>query len=100
MGRLLYHGRSIIDINDRTLAHLRVVIMNKLRRHESFALHVPHPGQGTLSLFLSPTTPLVLQFWGGRAPAIDRELIEQMMLDASSPHGLTLAGDPNGRPTR
>lgn len=90
MGRLIYQERHVLDIEDRLLSHLRIVIMNKLRRNESFMLQAPHPEHGMLSLWLHPATPMVLQFYGGRHPRIDTELIEQMMLEASSPNGLTL----------
>jgi hypothetical protein len=37
MGRFLYDTMAnATDIDDRTLAHLRIVIMNKLRRSESW----------------------------------------------------------------
>ena len=37
MGRFIYDTMAnSVDIDDRTLAHLRIVVMNKLRRSESF----------------------------------------------------------------
>ena len=30
MGRLIYRDRAAFDIDDRILAHLRIVVMNKL----------------------------------------------------------------------
>jgi len=90
VGRLFYQGRAVLDVDDRTLAHLRVVMMNKLRRGESFMLHAPHPSAGTLSLWLSASTPLVLQFWGGRSPSLDQHLVERMFDEANGPNGLTL----------
>ena len=41
MGRLIYRDRASFDIDDRILAHLRIVIMNKLRRNEGFMLQLP-----------------------------------------------------------
>ena len=39
MGKLIYNSSTReIEIDDRTLAHLRVAILNKLRRSESFAM--------------------------------------------------------------
>ncbi|MDQ1175013.1 hypothetical protein QE430_003320 [Microbacterium testaceum] len=90
MGRLIYQERHVFDIEDRLLSHLRIVIMNKLRRQEPFMLQAPHPEQGVLSVWLHPGTPLVLQFYGGRQPRIDTALIERMMADASGPNGLVL----------
>lgn len=91
MGRLTYQERYVLDIEDRLLSHLRVVIMNKLRRQEPFMLMAPHPEQGTLSLWMHPATPIVMQFYGSRAPQLDSQLIEQMMQDASGPNGLIFA---------
>ena len=93
MGRLIYRDKASFDIDDRLLAHLRIVIMNKLRRNEGFMLQVPvTEGVRQASLWVHASNARVLQFYGGRAPAIDRELVDQMMHDASGPDGLTLSG--------
>jgi hypothetical protein len=93
MGRLVYpdlHAGGI-DLDDRVLAHLRIVVMNKLRRAESFMLTVPgSDGMGPRSIWLSPSVPLVFHFFGGREPALDADAIERMMIEASSPNGLVL----------
>ncbi|MFS0794812.1 ATP-dependent DNA ligase [Microbacterium sp. 1P10AE] len=92
MGRLIYDSTAAsFDIDDRLLAHFRVVAMNKLRRGESFMLQIPTPNGGHASLFISPSIPLVLQFFGGRQPQLDIELVEKMMHVASSPDGLLLS---------
>lgn len=90
MGRLIHSEQNAFDVEDRLLAHLRVVIMNKFRRGESFMMQFPDPGQGQRSLWLHPASPLVMQFFGGREPAIDRQLVEDLMHQASAPDGLTL----------
>lgn len=105
MGRLIYRDRMTFDIDDRLLAHLRIVIMNKLRRNEGFMLQVPvNEGVRQASLWIHASNALVLQFYGGREPAIDRELVDQMMHDASGADGLTLTGSgvasPQATPTR
>lgn len=91
VGRLFYQHTQAFDIDDRVLAHLRVAVMNKLRRGESFMLQLPSQhGVGTHSLWFSPSVPIAMQFYGGRAPALDMELIEEMMAGANSSEGLTL----------
>lgn len=93
MGRLIYRDRASFDIDDRLLAHLRIVIMNKLRRNEGFMLQLPvNEGVRQASLWIHASNALVLQFYGGREPAIDRDLVDQMMHDASGSDGLTLSG--------
>lgn len=73
--------------------------MNKLRRGEPFFLHLPG-GLGPRSLWVHPSVPLVFHFFGGRQPAIDREWVEQLMRDASGPHGVDLPALPPQRPAR
>lgn len=66
MGRLLYTPESSFDVDDRLLAHLRIVMMNKLRRSEGFMLQLPTPNGGYASLWVSPSKALLMQFFGGR----------------------------------
>jgi len=66
-------------------------MMNKLRRGESFMLQVPTACGGMNSIWISPSMPLALQFFEGRAPELDRELVDQMMHAASGPDGLALS---------
>jgi hypothetical protein len=37
MGYLMYDGDTRINFDDRVLAHLEMVIINKLRRREAFS---------------------------------------------------------------
>ncbi len=96
MGKLVYNtlGHSF-DIEDRTLSHLRMVFMNKLRRGEPFMFHFPFgDGSGTRSLWISPSIPLVFHFYGSRAPQLNRRWIDDLMNEASSAHGLTITNEP------
>ena len=66
MGRFIYGtaGNSV-DIEDRALAHLRIVIMNKLRRGESFMFDVEvGDDSGRRSFWLSPSVPIQFHFFG------------------------------------
>ncbi|WP_223721783.1 ATP-dependent DNA ligase [Microbacterium sp. cx-55] len=96
VGKLLYNsGEFPFDIDDRTLAHLRVVFMNKLRRGEPFMLQVPDPnGIGTRSVWISAGVPVSFQFLGSRAPSIDMRWIDELMTEANSPNGLTCSSEP------
>lgn len=96
MGRFIYDtmGNSV-DIDDRTLAHLRVVMMNKLRRSESFMFDVEiGDGSGRRSFWMHPAIPLQFHFFGSRNPAINRAWIEELMVSASSPSGLIITPEP------
>ncbi|KRA24023.1 ATP-dependent DNA ligase [Microbacterium sp. Root61] len=96
MGRFIYDTMgNAVDIDDRTLAHLRVVVMNKLRRSESFMFDVEiGDGSGRRSFWMHPSVPLQFHFFGSRAPALNREWIEELMISASSPSGLVITPEP------
>jgi hypothetical protein len=96
MGRFIYDSAGTsVDIEDRTLAHLRIVIMNKLRRSESFMFDVDvADGSGRRSFWMSPSVPIQFHFFGSRQPRINREWVEELMVAASGPHGLTVVPEP------
>ncbi len=98
MGKLIYNSSSReLDIDDRTLAHLRVAILNKLRRSESFAMtweHGVENGSGRTTLWLHESVPLQFVFSGNRPPALNRLWIEQMLLTANSTAGLHFVPEP------
>jgi hypothetical protein len=96
MGRFIYDTvENSIDIDDRTLAHLRIVVMNKLRRSDSFMFDVDHAdGSGRRSYWMHAGVPIQFQFFGSRQPRINRAWIEELMDAASGPNGLTLLPEP------
>ncbi|UIP58272.1 DUF7882 family protein [Agromyces marinus] len=99
MGKLIYGASSReFDIDDRALAHLRVVIINKLRRSESFALTLEHGvdrGSGRTTLWLHESIPLQFVFSGNRRPALNRFWVEELALSAGSTHGLHVLPEPS-----
>lgn len=75
MGKLIYGANRIIEIDDRALAHLKVVILTKLRRGESFAFSWDNDvdaGSGRGTIWISPGVPLEFTFFGNRRPALNR----------------------------
>ena len=96
MGRFIYDTTAnSVDIDDRTLAHLRIVIMNKLRRGEPFMFDVEvGDGSGRRSFWIHPSVPLQFHFFGSRQPRINRLWIEDLMLAASGPSGLSIVPEP------
>lgn len=90
MGTLTY-GSAVVDFDDRLLAHLQIVIVNKLRRHESFAMSwrdSAEVGDGRSTIWLDPSIPLYFKFDGSRIPSIDRDWLERLAESASSSSGL------------
>jgi len=96
MGRFIYDtNANSVDIDDRTLAHLRIVMMNKLRRSEPFMFDVEiGDGSGRRSFWIHPSVPIQFHFFGSRQPRVNRRWIEQLMLSASGPNGLTILPEP------
>ncbi|MGH1549571.1 ATP-dependent DNA ligase [Leifsonia poae] len=100
MGFLSYQNRDF-DMDDRTLAHLHVVIINKLRHGESFALSwrdTRSVGGGRTSVWISPTSDLVFHYDGSRTPALNREWLSRLARSADSPRGLIVAREDDAMP--
>lgn len=84
MGNLEYNSsRPPIDVDDTTLAHLKIVIGTKLRRQESFMMTwLPDDDKvaaGRLTIWMNPSIPLVFAFDQPRMAAIDPSRIQRMM---------------------
>ncbi|GGM58498.1 hypothetical protein GCM10010489_32680 [Microbacterium saperdae] len=82
-----------IHIEDRALAHLKIVIATKLRRNESFTLSWKHPdgdAPGRSTIWLHPSIPLRFTFDDAEAPMINVKWIEDLMLSANSTGGILL----------
>jgi hypothetical protein len=94
MGRFIYGAGDAIELDDRTLAHLRIVVMNKLRRGESFMFDARVHDVGRRTFWLSPAVPVQFHFSGGRAPRLNRAWIDALMKVASSAGGLTITPEP------
>ncbi|WP_394554172.1 hypothetical protein ACDF64_06350 [Agromyces sp. MMS24-JH15] len=94
----LYYGDSgtPIGIEDRALAHLKIAIVTKLRRGESFTLSWQHDDdqpRGRSTLWLSPSIPLRFVFDEPVAPDLSREWIEELMRSANSTGGIQLISE-------
>lgn len=98
MGSLIYAAPGIeISFDDRVLAHLELVINAKLRRHESFMLSwrdASAVGDGRSSIWLDTAIPLYFRYSGSRVPLIDKEWLEELVVEAGSTRGLVLSDDP------
>jgi hypothetical protein len=92
MGRLIYGPTGTrVDIEDRTLAHLKVVILTKLRRGEGFAFSWERGadgGGGRDTMWLNPAIGLEFQFDGGREASLNKAWLEDLMASANSGGGL------------
>lgn len=92
----LYYADHALEIDDRTLAHLKVALITKLRRGESFTLSWAHPeGQraGRSTIWMHESIPLRFEFDEIEAAPLQREWIEQILRSANSTGGIQLTAD-------
>jgi hypothetical protein len=91
----MYYGGSAtpIPIEDRALAHLKVVIATKLRRGESFTVswrHAEEDPHGRSTVWLHPSIPLRFVFDHAESPELSRRWIEELANSANSSGGIVL----------
>ncbi len=103
MGHLLYGSPPTqLEIDDRTLAHLQIVIVGKLRRNESFTLTIPGDdttGIGRRTLWMNCTIPVQFSYFGSKMPAVNKEWIIVLDRAASSGQGLFPVKEPEQEAT-
>lgn len=93
MGQLIYGPGTAYEMDDRTLAHVKLALTAKLRRQESFLLSWPiaaEQGSGRTSLWMAPMIPLQFQFTGSRPPAINKNWVVAMLNTSHSDRGLVI----------
>jgi hypothetical protein len=97
MGQLIYGSTpTVVEIDDRALAHMKVVIIAKLRRSEGFVFSwddevSTRAGLGRSSVWLHPGIAIQFKFFGSRQPALNKQWLEDLMISANSSGGLHLA---------
>jgi hypothetical protein len=93
MGSLYYGDTDVpVRIDDRTLAHLKVAIVTKLRRRESFMLtcSAGEEDPGRTALWMHPAVPLRFVFDEPEPPVLDRKRVAMLLTSANSIGGITL----------
>jgi len=97
VGTIYYGGSATpIHIDDRALAHLKVVIATKLRRSESFTVTWQHPDdqpRGRSTIWLHPSIPLRFVFDDPEPTELSRSWIEELASSANSSGGITLVAE-------
>jgi hypothetical protein len=91
-----------LDIEDRTLAHLRVVILAKLRRGESFAFNWDH-GAGDDSsastVWMQPTMEVEFAFDTDVPVEVNKQWADRLMHSANSVRGLDIIPEEQAAPS-
>jgi len=98
MGRFIYEGSHRIEIEDRALSHLQLVITAKLRRAEPFTFswrEDQSTGGGRTTVWLQPQSSIVYRFLGSRQPSINRRWVDALAFTANAPTGLYLVPEPD-----
>ncbi|MGR0319341.1 DUF7882 family protein [Agromyces sp. ZXT2-3] len=93
MGSLVYDSRLSVPLDDRTLAHLQVVVLGKLRRRESFAFTATVDGR-EVGLWLGPSVALEFRYSERGRPAMNRAWLVLLADAASSRDGLVIVAEP------
>lgn len=97
MGTIYYGGStSPIHVDDRALAHLKVVIATKFRRNESFTMSWRHPDDqspGRTTIWLHPSIPLKFVFDEPDPPTLSTAWIQELAISANSSGGIALVDE-------
>jgi hypothetical protein len=106
----LYYGNDTraIDIPDRVLAHLKVIIATKLRRGESFTISWKHQDDvagGRTTLWMHASIPVRFTFDSAEVDSLDTALLQRLANEAGRSGGLTVDLDmfdrqPDRKPER
>ena len=97
MGSFIYERGTKVEIEDRALAHLQLVISAKLRRSEPFAFSWKEDmsiGGGRTTVWLNEQSAVAFTYHGSGQPPINRQWIEALSFTANSPVGLYLVPEP------
>jgi hypothetical protein len=94
MGRLVYgNGAQEYEFDDRTLSHVKIALVTKLRRHESFLLNWQIPadqGGGRISLWISREIPIAFVFAGARPPKLNERWMEALLQSSQRTGGMVV----------
>lgn len=97
MGRLIYgYAAQEYEFDDRTLSHVKLAIVTKLRRHESFLLNWQVPGEfggGRVSLWISREVPMAFIFNGTRPAKLNDHWMEALLQSSQRTGGMVVVSE-------
>lgn len=97
MGKFIYEGGPKVEIEDRALTHIQLVMTAKLRRGEPFSFSWRDDasiGGGRTTVWIHSGSSLVFKYFGSRPPSINRAWVEALAYTANAPSGMYLAPEP------
>ena len=101
MGTISY-DHLIVKMDDRTLAHVQIVVVNKLRRGEAFLMSWKdslETGSGRSSIWLHPNVLVHFKFDGSRAPSINPDWLAALSQSADGSRGLIVMAEHGAVPS-
>ena len=90
---LLHYGEARFAFDDRSLAHLQIVVSTKLRRAERFFLswnQSSESGDERIAVWIDNGVQIYFQYSSTDQPSINRRWIEEMLDQANSSAGVHL----------
>lgn len=93
MGTLIYGHSQEFEFDDRVLSHVKIALVTKLRRHESFLLNweiPPEQGGGRISLWISREIPMAFVFAGSRPPTLNEQWMEALLQSSQRTGGMVI----------
>ncbi len=102
MGRMTY-SEIPVEIDDRPLRHLEIVIGTKLRRREAFLFcwrEPPEFGSGRGAVWLAPGIPLRFSYASRAVGEINERWLRDLEVAANGTRGLGLTAEPAHPPSR
>jgi hypothetical protein len=96
MGQLHYGTKpEIITFDDRLLWHLKLVVLAKLRRRESFSFSWRRiEDNGLACVWLHPHCDLVFEFDSDSEPDVNHAWLEALMHSANTTGGMHVIPEP------
>lgn len=94
MGKLHYGSPpASFEFDDRTLAHVELVVLAKLRRQESFAFTVEGTDGARDTLWINAASTLRFEF-GSATTDINREWLDELIDSANTTAGMKVVPEP------
>lgn len=94
MGSLHYGSPpATFELDDRTLAHVELVVLAKLRRNESFALSIDEPKGRRSTIWVNAASTLRFEF-GSEIAEINREWLDLLIDSANTTTGMRVVAEP------
>ncbi|ANJ27110.1 hypothetical protein [Agromyces aureus] len=97
MGLFIYDTRLEVDLDDRVLAHLQIVIVDKFRRNEKFAMSLLHAGR-SVTIWMTAQSRVQFVYSGNRHPAINPAWLGTMSERAGMSGVLRIVPEPPAPP--